>query len=547
MFLKRLTLYTYSVVLVLIALTPLAQVLAVSSYDVVTYAATNICQGGATLNGYVNPFFTNDTVRWFEWGASRDFLPNQTNTSRNGDNTEYFQQDVYNLAPQTMYYFRVVAQNSKGLGRGDILSFKTEGSIPCPVVASISSSGNTTTGGPTNSGAGAGNVGHVSQSVITKPTTNIIDTSAILNAVALPVGSTQTYGWFEWGGTPDLGNTSIKRYLGVGSSLLWSEVLSGLTPGTTYFFKPVIENQNGTSEGALFSFHTTGAAPAIARVVLNSSNITTSVIKQPAQDKIGHQMAAVVAPSDKKEIKVEVIPSTDTVAPKERISETIQFENTTGVTMKNVTVRAVIPCDAVYVPTGGDEFVQNGTMLTHKVGDVKPKEKVSLLLWLEGGTSVADKTAVETIAVVDWDDKVHSNNTESVGRATVAVDKNKIAKESVAAVGSVKSTDSIFPKNLKDWGTIIGFMFLLFAAYIVFLITREKKEEEVFAETEPLEEVVSAPIRPSLNKVGVPQRNYIKDPFVSDNNIQKRKTIAPIVPVKKSITEKGAPPENLPI
>jgi hypothetical protein len=546
MFSKQI-LYIFFLVL---SFTPPVLVLAVSSYEVTTYSATNICQGGGTLNGYVNPFFSNDTTRWFEWGTSQDYLSNQTNTTRSGNNTEYFQQDIYNLAPNTVYYFRVAAKNSKGLARGDVLSFTTRGSA-CPTGTSVSAPvGNTTSGGyvytntNTSNNANPGINTYVSQSVITKPATNIINTSAILSAVALPLGSTQTYGWFEWGNTPNLGYNSVRRYLGVGNTLSWNEVLSGLTPGTTYFFKPVIENQNGRVEGTLFSFHTTGMTPVITSVSNTSNTPTVSVGKKPIPSRPTSQMAAAATLEPQNTLQIEVIPNTDTANIKERVGETIKFENTTGATLKNLTVRVIVPCSMVYVPTGGDDFTQNGTMLTHKIGDVKPKEKISLLLWMEVGTDVADKTPIETIAVVDWEDKTHPNKTESVGRATVTVDKNKIPKTSAAAAGADKNIDSVFPKNLKDWGGIIGFLFLLFAAYMVFLIARGKKEEEVLAETISFEEISA---RPVLHRVGVPQRNYIKDPFVSDGNIQKSKTIIPIVPVKKAINEKGAPPENLPI
>lgn len=550
MFVKQI-LYIFFLVL---SFTPPVLVLAVSSYDVTTYSATNICQGGGTLNGYVNPFFSNDTTRWFEWGTSQDNLPYQTNTTRSGNNTEYFQQDIYNLAPNTMYYFRVAAQNSKGLARGNVLGFKTGGSA-CLADTSVDlSSGNTTSSGyvytNTNTNNNPNTNTHISQSVITKPAINIINTSAILSAVALPLGSTETYGWFEWGNTPNLGYTSIRRYLGVGNTLSWNEVLSGLTPGTTYFFKPIIENQNGRAEGTLFSFHTTGMTPVITSVSNTSNTSTVSVGKKPAQSMPASQMAAAVMIEPKNPLQVEVIPNTDTANTKERISETVKFENTTGATLKNLTVRVIVPCGMGYVPTGGDDFTQNGTMLTHKVGDIKPKEKVNLLLWVEVGTDIADKTPLETIAVVDWEDKTHPNKTESVGRATVTVDKNKIPKASAAAVGADKNIDSIFPKNLRDWGAIIGFLFMLFAAYMVFLVMR-RKDSDQDGEVLDAVPVVGAPkyTIPGLHPVGVPHRQYTgNDPFVTDTNREKAtRVITPIVPMKKPVTEKGAPPENLPI
>jgi hypothetical protein len=541
MFFKQSTPYLFLAVFTVLGFLPVSAVFAITSYQVSTISATDICQTGGVLRGYINPFFTNDTVRWFEWGTSHDFLPNRTNTTINGNNTESFSQTIRGLATQTTYYFRVAAQNSLNPtpARGEIMSFKTRGNI-CG--ASIANAPNTNT---PDTNSNTNNV-LVFQTVITGRATGITDTGATLNATALSAGgSAITYGWFEWGSTPNLGYTTIRRNVGTGASSPFDEDLSGLTPGTTYFFKPIIENQNRTAEGTTFSFHTTGMTPIGTSVsgTPNTASAATSIL--PTTKKIT-KPAVVAVPDPGKAIKVEVIPTGDTAAAKERIRETVQLENMTNSTLKEVVVRLVLSCNVNYIPTGGDEFVQNGTMLTHKIGDMKPKEKISLILWVETLPGLADKTPIETIAVVDWKDKTSPNGAESVGRATITIDKNKTAKESVAAAGAVKDANSLFPKNLKDWGAIIGFMFLLFAAYMVFLLMREKKEEESFAEAVSFENT-ETPVHPTLTRADTPYRNYIKDPFISDNNLQKNTIIAPNTPIKNPITEKGSPPENLPI
>jgi hypothetical protein len=540
-------------------------VFAVENYEVTTYSPTNTCQSGATLNGYVNPFFTNDTTRWFEWGVSPDQLSNLTASTRNGNNTEYFQQDIRNLALNTTYYFRVVAQNSKGTGRGKVLSFQTEGSAACKTSVSVPVySANTSVSGTSNTNTSGSNtsVVYVSQSVITKRATDISNTSAKLNAVALPTGSAQTYGWFEWGSTPDFGKSTTRKYIGTSPSMVWEEDVFGLVPGTTYFFKPVIENQNGRTEGVLFSFRTTGTAPFVPTPVPSTSNQTAGAIqavKNTAPVKTAPKSGVATTPplsvGDKKTIGVEVIPSSETAAPKERINQTIQFENTTGTTLKNVAVRAVLPCNIEYTPSvGGDTFLQTGQMLTHEVGDVKPGQKISLTLGTTVGANVPDKTPIETIAVVNWQSATPASYTQSVGRAVVTVDTNKkIAKEStaVAGVGSVKSAYSIFPASLKDWGSVIGLLFLLFAAYMVFLVKRRNDglENEEVLETVPV--LATAPVtHRNLTAVGVPERKYsTKDPFVTEENRQKKtlSSAMPVGSVRKLATEKAAPPDNLPV
>jgi hypothetical protein len=309
----------------------------------------------------------------------------------------------------------------------------------------------------------------------------------------------------------------------------------------------VIENQNGLFEGALFSFRTTGVSTVVPVSV--NTNTATDVVKKQTVPKSEPKPTAVSAPKEQKTVEVSVVPDGDSTAPGERIKETIQFENTTGTVMKEVVVHVVVPCDMAYVANGSDTFLQTGTMLTRKVGDVKPKETVKLVLWLETPADAADKTSMETITVVNWEDKTNPNYTQSVGRAAVIVDKDKAGKENTAAAGAAKSAFSFFPTSLKDWGAVIGVLFVLFAVYMIFLVMHRKdtldedESEEGFSDTGNKTEP-----HPALYATNFPQKNTESDPFITDKRVHTNEgMVIPIVPMKKNITEKGAPPDNLPI
>lgn len=543
---KKTTLYLFFV-LVTVIISAVSQVfvaVAATGYQgqvlVRTHYLSDIQTNSVKIACVIDPRGNTNTQGWVEWGRDTAVV-NRTENIYQGTAIDSYVATISNLAQGTKYYYRCAAQGNQQTVYGDMLDFTTKGVLASsPTIVVPSSTGST--------GSGAVQNANTSLFVITKPVTDITGTSAKLNAVALPVGTVQTFGWFEWGATPALGRTTTRRSLGTSPSIPWSESISGLTPGTTYFLKPVIENQNGLFEGALFSFRTTGVSPVVPAPV--STNTGTSVVKKTTVPKSEPNPTAVSAPKEQKTIEVSVVSDGDTAAPGGRIKETIQFENTTGATMKEVVVHAVIPCGAAYVANGSDTFLQTGTMLTRKVGDVKPKETVKLILWLETPDNAADKTSLETIAVVNWEDKTNPNYTQSVGRVAVVVDKDKAVKENAAAAGVTKSVFSFFPTNLKDWGAVIGVLFILFAMYVIFLVTRRKGD--IF-ENEKVLEVVPAVgntqyIIPGLHPTGVPHRRYSSnDPFVTDTNIQKNKTILPVVPVKKTFTEKGAPPDNLPV
>ncbi len=110
------------------------------SYPIVnTLTATNISTNSVILNATVNP--KNKTTKaWFEYGNISNLISyNQTPqiNQGSGNSALNFSQNITNLNPNTTYYFRIVAQNSSGIRRGSILSFKTN-YFSAPVVINTS-------------------------------------------------------------------------------------------------------------------------------------------------------------------------------------------------------------------------------------------------------------------------------------------------------------------------------------------------------------------------------------------------------------------------
>lgn len=91
-----------------------------------TGAATNITSNSATLNGTVNPNGLSTTVH-FEYTASpaSGWISTGTANAGSGTTASSWQANISALAPNTLYYFRIVAQNSAGTTVGDTLTFTT--------------------------------------------------------------------------------------------------------------------------------------------------------------------------------------------------------------------------------------------------------------------------------------------------------------------------------------------------------------------------------------------------------------------------------------
>lgn len=102
---------------------------------------------------------------------------------------------------------------------------------------------------------------------ISSAATNVAQTSAQLNGVALPGQHMYTHGWFEWGTSANLGKNTYQKGVGSTYSLAFSEVIYDLKPNTLYYYRAVVENPNGKAYGNTLTFRTTGAAPVYPKPV----------------------------------------------------------------------------------------------------------------------------------------------------------------------------------------------------------------------------------------------------------------------------------------
>ncbi|HEY1099665.1 MAG TPA: hypothetical protein VGF99_12100, partial [Myxococcota bacterium] len=222
-----------------------------------TLSATAIGGTTATLNGSITAN-GSATTSWFRYstsspGACNDAfgtrVPLAGNSIGSGTTAVAHAEPLTGLTPGQTYYFCAIAQNGLGTTFGLVLSFSTP---QAPTVTSNAAS----------------------------PVTS---TSATLNASGVANGTAAT-GWFRYDTTnptvcddtfgtrvPATGGTS----LGSGSTTVnFAQALSGLLPGTAYFFCAIAQNGVGTSFGAVLSFTTPPAVPSVA--VLAAASVTAA-------------------------------------------------------------------------------------------------------------------------------------------------------------------------------------------------------------------------------------------------------------------------------
>ncbi|MDO8594927.1 MAG: hypothetical protein Q7R93_05480 [bacterium] len=198
----------------------------------VTLAANGISRTTANLNGNVTPnrALTN---YWFEYGQT----PNLGNTSAlvsasDGVNAVAAGLTLSDLTPLTTYYFRLNAQNQFGTVNGSILNFKTQGPAGIPAVPTVT----------------------------TRSANGIATSTATLRGTLNPNGAETSY-WFEYSTDSLLGAVLMQRTsetsAGAGTnSVAIDTTISSLSRNTTYYFRLVAQNSQGTARGDRMSFRT---------------------------------------------------------------------------------------------------------------------------------------------------------------------------------------------------------------------------------------------------------------------------------------------------
>ncbi|HMY19478.1 MAG TPA: hypothetical protein PKA58_24305, partial [Polyangium sp.] len=227
---------------------------------VTTTAATLVTGTTAQLNGTANPG-GDATTGWFRYSTTNPGTCNDAFGTRaptmggqllgSGNTAIAYGVGITGLTSSTTYYFCAIAQNSIGTSFGSVLSFTTP-SIP---------------------------------TVTTTAATTITNTSAMLNGTGVPNGAAAT-GYFRYSLTnPGTCNdvfgsrapTSGGTALGSGTSAVaFSQSVTGLSPGTTYYYCAIATNSEGLGFGAVLNFTTPNVptATTLAATMITSSGAT---------------------------------------------------------------------------------------------------------------------------------------------------------------------------------------------------------------------------------------------------------------------------------
>ncbi len=229
-----------------------------------TLAATPVTATTATLNGSGNPN-GNSTIAWFRYstsspGTCNDVFGTRTPASGgsslgSGTTATPFSESITGLAAATTYYFCAIASSAYGTSLGSVLSFTTPASIVKP-------------GEP----GGGGGSADAANPVKTEAATAIAESAAVFNGSVFASGKSAT-AWFRYD-TVDpekcddkFGTRAPKEagteLAGSDKAVEFSQTMTGLAPGQTYFFCALATFGDKTYVGAVRSLTTKATAPSV--------------------------------------------------------------------------------------------------------------------------------------------------------------------------------------------------------------------------------------------------------------------------------------------
>lgn len=365
----------------------------------VTTLSSNVYGSSITFNGSVNTNNNQATV-WFRYGTSSYSMGNETTHTYQSSNTwgTNFSATI-NATPNTTYYYQAVANNAYGTVYGNVMT-TVMNNYNYPTVTTVVATNKTTT-------------------------------SARLNAVA---SGFATQGYFEYGETASLGNVTPSKYIGVGNdvySVNYSDTVYNLQSGTTYYFRAVASNTNGTSRGNIFLFQT----PSVYVPVDNTTPASTVTTSNEL---------------------IKITSSSDGLYLGDNVEYTVTYKNNTKQNFENTVITVQLPKEVIFDESTFGR-INNDNAVVFSVGNLAKTQTGSITIRGHLNKESTNSTSLITTAIMTYN--VAGSNVEKNEIAFVTnhiLNGNSLAAASLFGAG-------FMPTTLIGWVALLLIILALIA------------------------------------------------------------------------------------
>ncbi len=274
---------------------------------------------------------------------------------------------------------------------------------------------------------------------ITTVASVLSQSSARLNGIAVPNSTYSTTAWFEWGTSGSLGSRTNSQAVGTNTSTYISDTVSGLRSGTVYYYRTVVQNQNGTAYGDVVRFQTLQGT-----VVVTPPRVITRVVTQ--RDVVVARSAASLL-----ELRVENV--YDRMCVGGEMDYTVTYRNISSQTLQNAVLRITHPKELTFINSSRGDYEVVDRTVTISLGDIPAGGTGTLQVRARVNTTAVIGNLAVTTATVVYTNTTTRAQEDAIAYSLVTVSNDCPNLNNLGA--SAFGIAGFFPKSLLGWLLLI--------------------------------------------------------------------------------------------
>jgi hypothetical protein len=285
-------------------------------------------------------------------------------------------------------------------------------------------------------------------SAVTNIATRIGTSGAQLNGIAVIANGQYSEGWFEYGRTESLGNVTTAIAIGTNRTADFSDVVSGLSSNSAYYYRAVMRNAQGVFRGDIERFVT-------ARV--GTGNPNPSPIVNPTTSLTYSRPAFM-------EVTVSQV-TLDAVRNGE-VEYQVTYRSLTDKTLSNAAIKVLLPEEFEYISATRGVYSAENKTLGLNIGEFRAGEQGTITVRAKVSSNAqVGKTVVVTgyaNYTVPADSKYLAYQDEVVAYALTVIRDGSLTGQAAAA--------GLFSGNL---GTAVGWLLLVLVLLAIIYTLRK--------------------------------------------------------------------------
>ena len=279
-----------------------------------------------------------------------------------------------------------------------------------------------------------------SLTVVTTQATQVTNTSAQLNSLIGSSATAPINAWFEWGPTINLGNTTTTTAVGSLPSVIHADTLTGLSPGTTYYYQAFAQDSYQSAQGSILSFTTGG---------VQSPSTVVRYINRTA----GNSLVLITSSVNRDQ---PIVPTIDNTRPHpgDIINYTVNYQNVGTSSATNLSLQLVLPQEVTYLSSNPSNPNILGSTLIFSLGTLRAGASGAVTVKTQVNSDATAGTILNFPATLSYVDA--SGQPQSVS-ATVTAQ----VYDNSSGLGAFAFGAGFFPSNIFGWLLLIILILIL--------------------------------------------------------------------------------------